>query len=100
MEYIKNNFDKIVTNYNGKCIVDFYTDWCGPCKLFSKVFEEVEELKKDIKFFKVNTDRNRSTAQKLGIMSIPTIILFENGKEIKRNIGFMSKENLIDFIGD
>ena len=76
-------------------IVDFYADWCGPCKMLTPVLEKVES---NIKVIKVDVDKYENLAREYGVMSIPTIILFESGKEIKRNIGFISKENLEKFL--
>ena len=86
------NFD------NGISVVDFWASWCGPCKMFSPIFDEVSNEYSNINFYKVNVDENREIAKKYGIMSIPTIILFKDGKEIKRNIGFLSKEEFKNFL--
>lgn len=80
-----------------KAVVDFYATWCGPCKMFAPIFEEVS-IKMDFNFVKVDTDSNSDLAREYGIMSIPTIILFENGNEVKRHTGFMSEEEFIDFL--
>ena len=99
--HIKNDFEKEVIDYNGKVIVDFWATWCGPCKMFGPIFEEVSNNFNDIKFCKLDVDEDESNiSKKFGVMSIPTIILFENGKEIKRNIGFMDAESLAEFIGE
>lgn len=95
---INNNLNKEVTNNKGLTIVDFWAPWCGPCRMFSPVFEKIADNKKEIKFCKVNVDDNQDIAKELGVMSIPTIILFNDGKEIKRNIGFMDENSLIDFL--
>lgn len=80
-----------------EAVVDFYATWCGPCKMFSPVFEEVSE-KEDINFIKVNVDDNVDIAKEYGVMTIPTVILFKDGKEIKRFTGFMSKDAFINFL--
>lgn len=80
-----------------RTLVDFYADWCGPCKMMGKLLEEMEsDLKVDV--LKVNTDANQNLATSMGIMSIPTLVMMENGKEISRHVGFMSKEELKEFI--
>lgn len=79
-------------------VVDFYANWCGPCKMFSPVFEEESKRYDDINFVKVNVDDYSDIAREYGVMTIPTVILFKDGKEIKRNIGFMSNEELIEFL--
>ena len=98
MIQIKNNFKEEVINYNGICIVDFWATWCGPCKMLSPIFEQAEETNNNIKFCKVNVDDNEDVARSLGVMSIPTIILFKNGEEIKRHIGFMDIDSLNNFL--
>lgn len=86
------NFDELIKE---KVLVDFYANWCGPCKMLSPILEKAES---NLKVIKVDTDIHEEIARKYGIMSIPTIILFEDGQELKRNIGFISKEKLEDFL--
>lgn len=76
-----------------KILVDFYADWCGPCKMLGAILEEM-----DFPILKINVDKFPELARKYGVMSIPTIILFDNGKEIKKNIGFLSKNELEEFL--
>ena len=92
----ENEFEKEIEK--GKVLVDFYASWCGPCKMLSPVIEEFSEKYSDIKFLKVNVDNELQLAQKFNVMSIPTLILFEDGKEIKKNIGLLSKTDLEEFI--
>ena len=92
--HYEKDFDKLIEN---DAVVDFYATWCGPCKMFGPVFEEVAD-KENINFVKLDVDKDSEIARKYGVMSIPTIILFKNGKEIKRHTGFMSKEDLENFI--
>ena len=92
----ENEFEKEIEK--GKVLVDFYATWCGPCKMLSPVIEEFSEKYSDIKFLKVNVDNELQLAQKFNVMSIPTLILFEDGKEIKKNIGLLSKTDLEEFI--
>lgn len=93
----KENFNELITD---KAIVDFYATWCGPCKMLSPVFESVSEEIKDTKFIKVDVDKFEELCRNYKVMSVPTLILFENGKEIKRKIGFIPKEQLIKFIDE
>lgn len=92
--HYEKDFESLI---NEKAVVDFYADWCGPCKMFAPVFEEVSNSY-DFNFIKINVDDYSDIARKCGVMSIPTIILFENGEEIKRFTGFMTKESLEDFL--
>lgn len=78
-----------------KILVDFYANWCGPCKMLAPELEKVET---NIKVIKVDVDEFEELAREYGVMSIPTLILFENGKETKRNVGFMDKNKIKQFI--
>ncbi len=98
---IENNFDEEVIKSEGKTIVDFWAPWCGPCKMFSPIFENAANVHNNIKFCKLNIDKDDENISKnLGIMSIPTTILFENGKEVKRNIGLLNEYDLNVFLED
>lgn len=90
------NFNDLISS--GKVLVDFYAEWCGPCKMISPILEEISMENNSIKIIKINVDEHSDIATKYGVMSIPTLILFENGKEIKKNVGFMPKEDIINFI--
>lgn len=98
---INNDFNEQVKNYEGIVIVDFWASWCGPCKMFGPIFESVSKKMDNIKFCKLNVDEDTDdVSRKLGVMSIPTTIVFKNGEEIKRNIGFIDEDSLIEFLGD
>lgn len=93
------NFENEVLNSDKPCIVDFYADWCGPCKMMSPIIEEIaEELGDKVKVGKVNSDENMELAQKYGIMSIPTIMVIKNGEVTKTFVGVTSKEEIINEI--
>ncbi|HIS12645.1 MAG TPA: thioredoxin [Candidatus Onthocola stercoravium] len=83
----KEQFFEIISN---KVLVDFYADWCGPCKMLAPILENIDSV--DI--LKVNVDSFPDLAAKYGVMSIPTLILFENGKELKKEIGFKNLDEI------
>ena len=88
------NFSSEILQNKGTCLVDFYADWCGPCKMVSPIIEEIAREHSDVTVGKVNVDENGEIAMKYGIMSIPTIIAFRNGVETARTIGYRPKEEI------
>ncbi len=94
----ESKFDDEVTNYDGKVLVDFYADWCGPCKRQSPIIDELAKEVEDVKFLKVDTDANRNLSNEFAIRYIPTLILFENGKEKDRLVGLNDKETIKELI--
>lgn len=93
VKYLENEseFDELI---KGRVLVDFYADWCGPCKRLMPILEDI----KDIDILKVNVDSFGNLSRSFGIMSIPTLILFDNKKEIKKSIGFKTREEILDMI--
>lgn len=92
----KEEFNKEVTNK--LVLVDFYADWCGPCKMLGPVLEELSKQNPDLLILKVNVDEEEELAYKFGVTSIPTVISFKEGKEYKKSIGFMGMEALKELI--
>ena len=92
------NFEKEVLNSNIPVLVDFYADWCGPCKMMSPIIDKIAEENDNIKVGKLNVDEGQDIAIKYNVMSIPTIIVFKNGVEFKRFVGVTSKDNIINSI--
>lgn len=91
-------FDQDVLKNSIPVLVDFYADWCGPCKMAEPVLDELSNIYKDkLIIFKVNVDENQ-IAGKYGVMSIPTTILFKNGNEIGRQVGFGGKQQFEELI--
>lgn len=86
------NFNDLIKN---RVLVDFYANWCGPCKMIAP---ELERAQSDIKAIKVDVDNFEELARTYGVMSIPTLILFENGKELKRTVGFIDKDKIEKFV--
>lgn len=91
MEIIHLTNEKFTDLIQEKTLVDFYANWCGPCKMIAPELEKVESK---IKVIKVDVDKFEELARTYGVMSIPTLILFENRNEIKRTIGFIDKNNI------
>ena len=98
IEVTAQNFDEEVLNYKGKVLVDFWAKWCGPCMMLGPVIEEVSEEVDDVKFCKVNCDEARDIALQFGIMTIPNLIVFENGEQVNQSIGYIEKEDVLKLI--
>ena len=98
MKYIKSVAEFNEEIKNKKVLVDFYADWCGPCKMLGEVLESIDKERNDIEILKVNTDNLLTLAREYKIMSIPAIKIFEDGNVIKEKVGFMTKDELISFI--
>ena len=91
--HLKNeNFKELIKE---KVLVDFYANWCGPCKMIAP---ELEKAERDINVVKVDVDEFEDLAKEYGVMSIPTLILFNEGKEVKRTIGFIDKDRIEKFV--
>lgn len=91
------NFDSEIAS--GKALVDFYADWCGPCRMIAPVLEEIDsEMAGEVKIIKLDVDAYPAIAQRFGVMSIPTLILFKDGQVAKQVIGFQPKPMLVDII--
>ena len=90
-------FNEIISNEN-ITLIDFYADWCGPCKALSPVIDEISLERMDITVGKVNVDTERDLAEKYKVRSIPTMVIFKGGKEIERMVGFLPKEEILSKI--
>ena len=91
MKIINGEEFKNIRN-DGKIVVDFYADWCGPCKMLSPILEEVSEDHQDIKFVKINVDENEELAAEFGIMSIPAVFMLKDGNIVNKFLGAQSKK--------
>ena len=92
------NFEKEVINSDKTVLIDFYADWCGPCKAYSPIVESVATENEDIKVVKINVDNAQDIAIKYQVMSIPTTVVIKNGQEINRAVGMMSKSDLLEMV--
>ena len=99
-EVTDSSFDKEVINETEKLVlVDFWAEWCGPCKMLAPVIKSLSEKMEDsVKFLKLDTDANSTSAQKFQITSIPCCILFKDGKEVHRIIGFRNESAMSEEI--
>jgi len=94
-----STFDSEVLKSNEPVVVDFWAEWCGPCKMIAPALEEIAGLLGDkVKIVKLNVDENPATAQKYGIMSIPTLMLFKNGELASRQVGAAPRQKLEQWI--
>nr|WP_317331701.1 thioredoxin [uncultured Romboutsia sp.] len=85
-----------VEENQGVVVVDFFATWCGPCKMLAPVFEQVgEEMKNDATFLKVDIDQSLELAQQFNISTVPTMMIFKNGKPVETLVGFMPKEGIV-----
>ncbi|HAV15030.1 MAG TPA: thioredoxin [Candidatus Pacebacteria bacterium] len=93
------DFQKLVLESDKPALVDFYAEWCGPCKMAAPVLDALsEELKGKVTIVKMDVDANGETPQKYGVMSIPTVILFNKGAELDRKVGFGGEKGYRDLI--
>ncbi|MDO5766978.1 MAG: thioredoxin [Spirochaetales bacterium] len=96
----KGNFEDEVLKSEIPVLVDFWASWCGPCKMLAPTIAQIaEEYSGKIKVGKVNVDEEESLSREYGIVSIPTVILFKNGKPEKTSIGLVPKETLVSMLG-
>ena len=83
---------------DGVVVVDFYADWCAPCKMLSPIVDEVAEENEDIKVVKINIDEVQDIAVEYQIMSIPTLVVIKNGKEVNRSVGVIDKSEILELV--
>lgn len=101
MEVLKinnSNFEEEVLKSEKAVLVDFYAEWCGPCKMLAPVIDQIAKENEDIKVAKINVDEAQELAEKYGVMSIPTLVVIKNGEEIKRQVGLASKTEILGMI--
>ncbi|MBQ3182437.1 MAG: thioredoxin [Clostridia bacterium] len=94
-----NNFENEILKRDGVAIVDFYADWCGPCKMVAPVLDRIAEEREDVTVGKVNVDLDGELAAQYGVMSIPTLVIFKDGREINRSVGAKNKSAILALLG-
>ena len=99
MNITKENFQKEVLEAKEPVLVDFWAAWCGPCRMMSPVVDEIAEQTQGVKVCKVNVDEQQELAVQYGVMTIPTLIVFENGKEVNKSIGVKPKQEVLQMLG-
>lgn len=98
IEVNKDNFEEEVLKSDKKVLVDFWADWCAPCKMLSPVIDKLAEELEDVKVCKVNVDTEPTISIEYNIMSIPTLLVFENCVEVNRSVGLVSKEEVLELL--
>lgn len=100
LEMNREKFDKEVLQSKDIVLVDFNANWCGPCQMLKPILEEISLEKQDVKFVSVNIDDEDELAEEYEVFSIPCLVVFKDGKEVKRNVGFVPKEEIEKMIGE
>ena len=95
----KENFAQEVLQSEKPVLLDFWASWCGPCRMLSPVVDEVAEERTDVKVGKVNVDEQPELAGEFGVMSIPTLLVFEQGKLVRQAVGARPKASVLDLLG-
>lgn len=94
----KGKFQEQVLSQKGLVLVDFYAEWCGPCKMTSPIIESLSEEEKDMRFVKVDVDQDQDLASQYSVFSIPTFMIFKDGKVVSQFVGAMGKEGFVEEI--
>ena len=93
-----SDFENEVINSDVPVLVDFWATWCGPCKMIAPSLDELSEEMPNVKFVKIDIDKNSGYAGQLGIMSIPTLLIYKNGEVVGKQVGAMPKDSIKNFI--
>ncbi len=94
----KENFEQEVLHSSSPVILDFWAPWCGPCRMLSPILEQIAEERSDIKVAKANVDEQMELASQFGIVNIPTLIIFKDGKPVNKSLGVQSKAQILSML--
>ena len=94
----EKDFQKTVIDSKKKVLVDCYADWCGPCRMLGPIVDKVSEENTDYEFYKLNVDDAEELSMKYGIMSIPTLLVFNNGELVNKSVGLIQKEKVKELL--
>ena len=94
----EENFNELIKD--GEVLVDFFANWCGPCRMLGQVLEEISSDRNSVKIIKINVDECPNLSRQFGVMTIPALFLFKDGKEVSKQNGFVPKEELLDWINE
>ena len=100
IEVTKDNFETEVLKSDIKVLADFNAEWCGPCKMLKPMVEEIAENNDNVKVVSINVDDEDELAEQYEVSSIPCLVVFDKGKEVKRNVGLISKDDIESLIGE
>lgn len=94
----KENFKNEVLNSDKPVLLDFYADWCGPCRMVGPIVSEIADERNDIKVGKINVDEQSELAAQFGVMSIPTLVVIKDGKIVNKAVGARPKDDILDML--
>ena len=98
LEVTSENFDDEVLKSDKKVLIDFYADWCQPCKILEPTIKEIASEKEEIKVVRINIDEETDLATRYEIMSIPTLVVIKDGKEVNRSVGVIGKSDILQLL--
>lgn len=98
LKFTTDNFEKEVLKSDKPVLVDFWATWCAPCRMQGPIVEELTDERSDIKVGKLDVDENPEIAEKYGVMSIPTLLVIENGEVVHQMVGVQTKKQISDFL--
>ena len=100
IEINSKNFESEVLNSDKVVLADFNAQWCGPCKMLKPIIDSIAEERKDVKVVSIDIDEEDELAEKYEVFSIPCVVVFKNGEEVRRSVGFKPKQDILNLIGE